>query len=249
LGGSLILPHDGDMQASEGVICVENELLETIRYIKEREEKLSRYSDKLRRAVESVFDVFGDPKECQLCGFTEDRGFHKKYYYYGCNSKALWNVYGVDDPNEVQTGYRIVILEQENPSETIAWDDVKKERYVYVNKNQHKFTPKIFVSIDVEDGVPFYVEEREYDIYEYYLAFSKHKLVIALRIRGKHEAWSTQRLIYGPHEVSRECLKALVKSGRLLEFLRMVAEKLQKMNEEYGEVSEIAEKMAKAVEG
>jgi transcriptional regulator NrdR family protein len=109
--------------------------------------------------------------------------------------------------------------------------------------------PKVFVSIDIEDGVPFYTEEEEYRINEYYLAFHKHKLVIVMKSRGKSEVWSAEKLVYGPHEVSRECLKALVKSGRLLQFLNSVAGKLETMDEEYKEVSEIAEKMAKAIEG
>ncbi|MCL6579940.1 MAG: hypothetical protein K6T73_11300, partial [Candidatus Bathyarchaeota archaeon] len=46
---------------------------------------------------------------------------------------------------------------------------------------------------------------------------------------------------------SREKLKALVKSGRLIPFLQKVADKLQSVGEEYAEVSEIAEKMAKAL--
>ena len=227
----------------------ELELVKTIKYIEERERSLSRYSDKLRRSLERIFNVFGNPNSCQICGLSEWSGFHKKYYYYDCNHPQA-SVSATDDPKSLEsyTSYKIVVLEQENPVERWAWDDVKKERYVYVNKNQHKFTPKVFVSIDIEDTLPFYTVEDDEVIDEYYLAFRKHELAIVVWTRYKGESWTSSVRTYGVDQVSRECLKALVKSGRLLEFLKTVSEKLQKMSEEYKEVSEIAEKMAKAIE-
>ncbi|MCR6692757.1 MAG: hypothetical protein MRT15_10220, partial [archaeon YNP-LCB-003-016] len=97
------------------------------------------------------------------------------------------------------------------------------------------------VSIDITDTIPFYHNEK-YDL-DYYLAFRRHDLVIVIRPSGQEE-WEN---IEGPGNISREALKALVKSGRLVEFLKIVSQKLEELNKEYGEVSEAAEKMAKAI--
>ena len=73
----------------------EAELTKTIRYIEEREKSLSRYSDKLRRAVERIFNVFGKPSECQVCGYGETRYLHFKYYYYPDECEEYHTCYSV----------------------------------------------------------------------------------------------------------------------------------------------------------
>jgi hypothetical protein len=238
---------------------VENELVKTIRYIEERERTLSRYSDKLRRAVERIFNVFGKPSECQVCGYGETRYLHFKYYYYPDEREEYHTCYsvkvGVDEVPAEVNGMRTEVLEVDEAldADTIdvkvkSFDKDRKVWFVFKNPKYHRFMPKVFVSIDVEDGVPFYSVGDEEAVDEYYLALRKHELVIVMRTRYKNEAWTSGAKVYGVDQVSREVLKALVKSGRLLEFLKTVSEKLQKMSEEYREVSEIAEKMAKAIE-
>jgi hypothetical protein len=238
----------------------EAELTQIVKYIEEREKTLSRYSDKLRRAVERIFNVFGDPDECQVCEGEEGYFMHFKYYYYDYPNEEYHQYYyiktGVNEvPSEIH-GMKVEVLERDEALESKrpdrSFDKERRVWFVFKTPNYHKFTPKVFVSIDVEDGVPFYTEKHgeHYDVIdEYYLAFQDHELVILNKTRYENDVRWPVTNICGVNEVSRECLKALVKSGRLLEFLRMVAEKLQKMNEEYGEVSEIAEKMAKAIEG
>jgi hypothetical protein len=48
-------------------------------------------------------------------------------------------------------------------------------------------------------------------------------------------------------DLSREKIKAFVKSGRLIPFLQKVADSLAVKGEEYKAVAEVAEKMAQAV--
>jgi len=234
----------------------EAELTKTIRYIEEREKSLSRYSDKLRRAVERIFNVFGDSDKCQICGGGKDYFMHFKYYYYDYPHEEYHRYYytktGVNEvPAEIH-GMNVEVLDRDEAylehKPTKNFDKERNVWFVFKNPKYHEFMPKVFVSIDVEDGVPFYSVEDEEAVDEYYLAFRKHEMVIVMRTRYKNEAWTSGAKVYGVNEVSRECLKALVKSGRLLEFLKTVSEKLQKMSEEYREVSEIAEKMAKAIE-
>jgi len=45
-----------------------------IKYLAEREKKLSKYSDKLRTSLQRVFDVFGDSSHCQICNCSEFTG-------------------------------------------------------------------------------------------------------------------------------------------------------------------------------
>jgi hypothetical protein len=46
----------------------EGELAEVIQYIAEREENLSRYSDKLRQNLVRISNLFGSKMECRICG-------------------------------------------------------------------------------------------------------------------------------------------------------------------------------------
>jgi hypothetical protein len=106
--------------------------------------------------------------------------------------------------------------------------------------------PKIQVSIDVIDDQPFMAEADEYSPnIKYYLAIIKHDL-------GYVETYDNDK--YSPKnlrdfdQAPRKLLKALVKSGRLIPFLQKVADVLTAKGEEYREVAEVAEKLAKAVQ-
>jgi len=111
-----------------------------------------------------------------------------------------------------------------------------------------RFEPQISVSIDVIDDMPFKVEEEQ-DEYapntKYYLAIIKHRL-------GYVETYDNDRFraldLHDFSDAPRELLKALVKSGRLIPFLQKVADILAEKGEEYREVSEVAEKLAQAIQ-
>jgi len=162
----------------------ENELVELLKYIREREENLSRYSDKLRKSLIKISNAFGSKDFCAIC--DRFQRYHKDFA-------------------------------------------------------DHEFKQKIYVSIDILDDEPFFIEADEYDKIDYYLAFRGSKLVIQVKVNGK------ETIVKFFENVSRELLKALVKSKRLIAFLQKVADELERIGKEYKEVAEIAEKMASVI--
>jgi len=110
----------------------------------------------------------------------------------------------------------------------------------------HEFQPKIEVSIDIVDEEPFYSDDES----SYYLAIIDHYLkILDLPRDVKPATLNTPNEYTWPMwNAPRWLLKQLTKSGRLPKFLRHVAKTLEKMEAEYKEVSEIAEKLAKALQ-
>ncbi|MEM2293185.1 MAG: hypothetical protein QXX41_07915 [Nitrososphaerota archaeon] len=161
-----------------------SELVELLKYIQEREENLSRYSDKLRRSLVKISNAFGSKDFCMICD--------------------------------------------------------RLQRY-HTDVKDHEFKAKVYVSIDVLDDEPFYTEYDEYGTFDYYLAIRGHELIIQVKVNRE------ETICKGFGEVSRELLKALVKSKRLIPFLKKVADELERVGKEYKEVSEIAEKMASVI--
>lgn len=49
-------------------------LAEVVKYIAEREDNLSKYSDKLRKNVEAIFNIFGNKRYCQVCNKENNPG-------------------------------------------------------------------------------------------------------------------------------------------------------------------------------
>jgi len=182
----------------------EEDFVGLIKYINEREKGLSRYSDKLRQSLQRIFDVFGNPDYCQICG---------------CNKQTGTNQEG------------------ENKGKHAG--------------GAHAFVPKIRVSVNVRD-------EQEI-CPDMFLEFADGELRIAdlsdcyQETDGNwYPSWLVpdNRSIYKhTYLASREELKTLVRSGRLPKFLALMAEKLRETEAEYGEVSELAERMAQAIEG
>jgi hypothetical protein len=166
-------------------------------YIQQREETLSRYSDKLRQSIVKIADVFGSPEYCQRCNKWVE--YHNK-----------------------------------------KWKDTPEGKETCDN-----FKPKINVSIDVMDDKHFMQEDEYSPNTKYYLAIKKHSL-------GYVETYDNDRVtsetLFNFDHASRELLKALVKSGRLIPFLQKVADTLQAKSEEYREVAEVAEKLTKAIQ-
>ena len=104
------------------------------------------------------------------------------------------------------------------------------------------FKPKIDVPIHIIDDKAFYVEVWVgADRTKYYLAFYNHELKIA-----REDSEGVIDYIY-LIDLSNDGLKALIKSGRLIKFLKKAADELEKTSQEYKEISEIAEKMANAI--
>ena len=173
----------------------EADLNQILDYIQEREETLSRYSDKLRQSIVKIANVFGSKVLCRYCGWY------------------------VDEHPTHKTGTGEIFCRTP--------------------------TPRIEVSIDIVDDKHFMEEEQdEYSPNtKYYLAIIKHKL-------GYVESYDNDRFtpktLADFSDAPRELLKALVKSGRLIPFLQKVADTLQGKSEEYKEVAEVAEKLAKA---
>ncbi len=108
----------------------------------------------------------------------------------------------------------------------------------------------IKISIEVDDTEPFRVEKIEEDSgdiveYKYYLAIQDHRLIV--RVHRDSAFYKEKWDWFGIANASRETLKCIIKSGRLLKFLQYVAENLEKTTKEYEAVATIAEKIAQAV--
>jgi len=138
----------------------EREIIKLFKYIREREENISRYSNKLRETLVQIANLFGLP-------------------------------------------------------------------------------PKIYVSVKVRDDEPFYEDENAY----YFLEISFSELKIASKDKEK----GIFNWYFFFEGAEKEMLKELIKSKRLIPFLHKVAETLKEKEDEYKRVSEIAEKMAKAI--
>jgi hypothetical protein len=205
------------------------ELSEVLKFIEEREQKLSGYTDKLRQALDKIFQVFGDKDVCQICDFTEE--WHRKYYLPPDGIK-------VDDPKTFTKEEYVIMPRKEWEKDYFGKTHTQegKEIFIINEKADHTFKPKIEVSIDF-DGEPFFKNEEEK---EYKLAVRDHKLVF-VKYTEFHEE------IYDAYEISRQALKEAIKTGAITKFLKQLAEELDKTSKEYEEVSIIAEKLANAV--
>lgn len=100
--------------------------------------------------------------------------------------------------------------------------------------------PKIEVSIVFIDCKAFTYDSHG----DYYLAINRdHELVIRYIVDSLSDTWNDIHF----KEASRRLLKELVKSGRIPRFFEGLAERLSKLNGEYREAAEQAEKIAAAV--
>jgi len=213
----------------------EANLVETIKYIAQREEELAKYSSKLRKAVAKIFDVFGDSERCQVCDREEHSYNHFKY--------TIRNEYGgfdvTNDDEKVQkmlqSGKYVLINAKDFDN---VWN--KDGKLVILKNESHPFKPKIELSLEMV-GKPFYTDEEGHS---YGLAIRDHKLIIR-EFDELGEWWYDSTDI--TFKVSRKVLKELVKTKAITEFLKMYIEKLDNTTEEYKAVSEIAEKMASVI--
>ena len=195
-----------------------------LEYIQEREGNLARATEKLRRNVERIANVFGDKKLCQICGKDKFHGNHFRYYDRGYHL-------GFDEMPEKVMGYKAKLVTPEfNPS---SWGD-PEHRIIYIEEHiSHKFLPKVYVSIEIRDDEPFFVDDEK----EYFLVMGPAGMRVEIDNNGSKK-------VVGVEDISRRAIKALVKSGRISKFLGIVAEKLEKASEEYQDVAEVAERLA-----
>jgi len=220
------------------------ELVEVINYIFEKEKNLSRYSDKLRQSWVRIANVFGSKKECQVCSGYENAKQHHHYRFrvenkFFSTKEDAFKYAKTIEPNCTPR----VVPENFDPG---RWKD-PENKIIYVREIgdtfTHKFKPKIEVSIDIVDEQPFYEDEEN----KYYLAIIDHELKIS-EIPVAISKPQMYKFTWPMWNAPRWLLKQLTKSGRLPHFLKYVAQKLEKMESEYREVAEIAEKLAKALQ-
>ena len=105
------------------------ELVSTVEYLREREEELSRYSDKLRAAITRIWSMFGSSFTCQICHVSQ------AIYDY-----AEWE----------RLADRDTFMQVRD--ETHDHDEAVKKLHELgkLKMKLHSFVPKIDLSIDVE---------------------------------------------------------------------------------------------------
>ena len=196
-----------------------------MKYLIERSESISRYSDKLREALERIENQFGEKRRCRICGIYTTSEKDQLVY---ANI-----VIDTNKPNAKAIVNKMIPHDELFSKYADILDDANKP-YAF-----HKFTSSIDVDIDIKDTEPFFTIDDKY----YYLAFRDHNLVAL--IEREEEIENTESVHY-ISSISREALKALIKSQRLIKFLAYVADELRKKEAEFKEVAEVAEKMAQA---
>ena len=219
------------------------ELVKIIKYIEEREKNLSRYSDKLRFSLDRLFSVFGDKDLCRYCGYGKTVYLNAPGDYQRLpHDEAIVAINKMLNPTEENVKWLQQRFEGWRKDPKFKASQAKD---LFPKIAIHRFTPKIEVSIDLFDEQPFY---RDEDLEEdAYLAFHDHLLKIVFLPWNAPKDFNLASE-YSVWQVGRFYLKQLVKSGRLIKFLEYTAKKLKEYEQEYREVSELAEKLAKAVE-
>jgi len=207
----------------------EVEMAKIIKYLQERSENLKRYSKKLREAVSIIEKQFGKRSKCRVCGLDVRVAGEKRLVYANTAISGL----KMSDP-KVQPLVNSFVEHDELFSEKYL--DVLEDKY----KKLHKFIPCVEVDIDVDDVEPFHVDEYEQ---KYFLAFRDHELICVV-VDWDGERHKDYKAL---SDLDRNKLKDLVKSGRLIKFLQHVVERLKEQEQDFKEVSEIAEKMASAL--
>lgn len=207
------------------------DLRRVLEYIQEREGNLARATEKLRRNVERIANVFGSKDCCQICGKYKSHCNHFKYF------DRKYHL-GYDEVPEKIGGYKTELVSPDYNSS--SWGDPEKGT-VYVEEHEyHEFVPKIYVSIEVKDSEPFYVDSGDpYDsAEEYFLLIGRFGMRVEI---GDGERFVEIK------DLPRRAVKALVKSGRITKFLQKVAQELEDTGNEYQEVAEVAERLAAAL--
>ncbi len=208
------------------------DISQTLKYIDEREKNLARYSDKLRENLMKIEKVFGN-HTCRIC-----RGGKSYLAHFQYSDRRDHNGYNEIPKTHSQGKPKLVDLDYDIGS----WGDCKGSIYFTKTKNQHKYVESVFVSIDIVDTEILHeVENDGYGPTTYRVAMHNSKLCVR-----KTDEYSNPE--YLPFDsISRFLLKKMVSSGRLSVYMEKVAEELERTSREYESVSEIAERMAKAI--
>ena len=100
------------------------EIDRTVEYLRERERQLSRYSNKLRSAVQRIANIFGDDRECQICGHRKEHPDHQQHEFVPKVEISI-DVYGDTFPDVNDTTSRLVITKDGLKLEDIS-DELRK---------------------------------------------------------------------------------------------------------------------------
>jgi hypothetical protein len=196
---------------------------DALNYIIVKEGMISHYTEKMRETARRLNLLFRKKTYCAVCGL------HK--------GTDMRDALQSDAPQEIK----------EKAHGCTEHDQVlnNPEFQVYLKYPLHTFTPAIDVTFYIKDSEPFYeVEEDEYSVNKYYLAFSDHHLQVEIYNTWNEEHLSEQIDL---DELSRAALKALFNSGRIPKFLKEVQKFLDEKESEYKQASEEAEKIAQIV--
>lgn len=197
-----------------------------LKYIAEREENLGKYSDKLRTNVQRIFDIFGDPYYCQICGKSVSRA-HGKYRARIGGNKPTWMPEAADTVPEL---YARLATPEDGASAHIGNETLWEE-----NPDNHTPLPRIRVSIEMRSKI-FYDDGDA----QWYLDLDRKGLSFGVETpRGEG--------IRSAEDAPRKVLNEVIRTGTLTQFLKDIADALKEEQDEYQEVAEMAERMAQAI--
>lgn len=250
------MSEDKTVRSTSEAVAKSSDLLEIVSYIAEREKNLSAYSGKLRQSVQRIFDVFGDPSVCQVCDATEwvDGHTYEAYKQSGTSQTGSWVRLR---PSEVKEG--CIEVAEVNDCGHLSDEVLEKMKTTswatfYSMRNfKHAFKAKIRLSLDLKHLHThghihyFLLGETPHDDY-YFLNSHDGGLNIGILYGSDPEDCSDRIRDMQLSKVRRSVLKALVKSGAITKFLQAYLQKLQDAEEEYHQISEVAEKLAAAVQ-
>ncbi len=205
-----------------------NDIKNVLEYIQEREVNLTRATEKLRRNVERIANVFGNRHDCQHCAWQKNGNSHFRYF-------DRRDHRGYNEIPETLSNRKTKLV---TPGfDSGRWGNPKENTISFEEHQHHTFVPKIYISLPIRDDESFFVSGAgEY----YYLCFHAGGMKIE-RNDGDFERYIEIS------DLSRQALKALVKSGRIPKFLQKTAEKLDAAKEEYEDVATLAEKLTDAL--
>jgi len=209
------------------------DILSVLEYIQEREGNLARATEKLRRNVERIANVFGSRDYCQICDGHKRHSMHFRY-------RERKNNRGINEIPEQIEGAKVELVSL--AFDVGRWGDPERKIHYVEEHEHHQFVPKIFVSIEVIDVESFY-ERDDCDGYseEYFIVINRDGMKAEVRCRGDF------RHYVEIENLQRKAVKELVRSGRICKFLARVSKQLEETGKEYQEVAEVSERLTTAL--
>lgn len=200
-----------------------------IKFIVEKEGRIAKYSDKLRRTAKQLSNLFNYASKCAVCGYEI------------IISPSPWMKNAVELPSQSEKEYQEILNKfvKKAMGHDELFNDPKYQPYTY-GVPLHTFVPAVDVSFFVVDKESFYQSGEHY----YFLAFDEHRLKAFLVQDPERKEFYIDKEL---HEISRAALKALFNSGRIIAFLRQVQDFLVQKEGEYMEAEKQAEKISEAI--